>query len=183
MILGGFASIILLTIKVFDRLLMYLCKNLFKVVGKNVKFFPLNSKFSYNSIFIGDDVFIGDRAYFFAALSFIKIGNKVMFGPNVTIRGGNHSSHIIGKKLFDYRLEDKLETDDQPVIIEDDVWIGTNVTILKGVTIGEGAIVAAGSVVTKSIEPFSIYGGVPAKKIKDRFNENDLLEHKSRVKN
>ena len=56
-------------------------------------------------------------------------------------------------------------------IIGNDVWIGQNVTINRGVEIGNGAVVAAFSVVTKSIPPFEIWGGNPAKKIKDRFPE------------
>ncbi|MFC4210396.1 DapH/DapD/GlmU-related protein [Pedobacter lithocola] len=52
--------------------------------------------------------------------------------------------------------------------IEDDCWIGTNSVILSGVTVGKGSIIAAGSVVTKSVEPYSIMGGVPAKLIKKR---------------
>jgi acetyltransferase-like isoleucine patch superfamily enzyme len=54
----------------------------------------------------------------------------------------------------------------RPVIIEDDVWIATRATILKGVTIGRGAVVAAGAVVTKDVPPYTIVGGVPAKVIK-----------------
>jgi acetyltransferase-like isoleucine patch superfamily enzyme len=53
-----------------------------------------------------------------------------------------------------------------PVIIEHDVWIATRATILKGVTIGHGSVIAAGSVVTKSIPPKSVAGGVPARVIK-----------------
>lgn len=53
-----------------------------------------------------------------------------------------------------------------PVIIEDDVWIATRATILKGVTIGHGSVIAAGAVVTKSVPPKSIVAGVPAKVIK-----------------
>jgi len=165
--------------KIIDRALMCVFRSLFKEYGKNVKFFPLNSTFSYSTIEIGNNVFIGDRAYFLATNSSIKIGDKVMFGPNVTIRGGNHSSHIPGKYMFDYLDSDKLPLDDQPVIIESDVWVGTNVTILKGVTIGTGSIIAAGSVVTKNVDPYCIYGGVPAKKIKNRFDYNDLILHKS----
>lgn len=55
------------------------------------------------------------------------------------------------------------------IIIQNDVWIGRGTTIMAGVTIGNGAVVAANSVVTKDVEPYSIVGGVPAKKIKDRF--------------
>lgn len=54
----------------------------------------------------------------------------------------------------------------EPVIIEDDVWIATRATILKGVTVGRGAVVAAGAVVTKNVPPFTIVAGVPAKVIK-----------------
>ncbi|MBW0177667.1 MAG: acyltransferase [Sediminibacterium sp.] len=53
-----------------------------------------------------------------------------------------------------------------PVVIENDVWIGMNCLILKGVKIGHGSVIAAGSVVTKNVEPESIYGGNPAKRIK-----------------
>jgi acetyltransferase-like isoleucine patch superfamily enzyme len=56
----------------------------------------------------------------------------------------------------------------EEIIVEDDVWIGTSCIVIKGVTIGKGSIVAAGSLVNKSIPPFQIWGGVPAKFIKNR---------------
>ncbi|MEP7277990.1 MAG: DapH/DapD/GlmU-related protein, partial [Bacteroidota bacterium] len=67
---------------------------------------------------------------------------------------------------------------DNLTVIEDDVWIGYGSTILSGVKIGRGSIIAAGSLVTKDVLPYSIYAGVPAKKIKNRFdNEADLHAH------
>lgn len=54
---------------------------------------------------------------------------------------------------------------------------------MAGVTIGDGAIIAAGSVVTKNVEPYCIYGGTPAKKIKDRFTEEDKQKHIAMLKN
>lgn len=63
------------------------------------------------------------------------------------------------------------------MIIEDDVWCGANVTILKGVTIGRGSVIAAGSVVTKSCPSYSIIGGVPAKILKRRFTTEQIKEH------
>lgn len=156
---------------------MHILKYQFKQIGKNVMFFPSKSEFSYKNILIGNNVFIGSGASFIASISYIQIGDKVMFGPNVTIRGGNHSTHIIGKQMADYTLSDKLAEDDQPIIIDNDVWIGTGVIILKGVHIGRGSIVAAGAIVTKDIPPYSIVGGVPAKIIRKRWCKEDIIKH------
>ena len=67
------------------------------------------------------------------------------------------------------------------MVIEDDVWCGANVTILKGVTIGRGSIVAAGAVVTHSFPPYSVIGGVPAKLLKMRFTPEEIVEHEKRL--
>src|SRR5665811_2625453 len=62
------------------------------------------------------------------------------------------------------------------VVIGNDVWIGANATILRGVTIGDGAIIASGSVVTKDVAPYSVVGGVPARHIRFRFDEDTIAE-------
>ena len=54
------------------------------------------------------------------------------------------------------------------------MWVGNNVTVLAGVTVGDGAVLAAGAVVTKDVPPYAIVGGVPAKVIKCRFDENTI---------
>lgn len=153
---------------------MYIYKPLFKKHGKRFIFDPFD-KFSYSTIEIGDDVFIGHGACFSASESKIVIGNKVMFGPKVTIMGGDHNTTLIGEYMYD--INDKLPHNDLPVIIEDDVWIGTGAIILKGVTIHTGSIIAAGSLVTKDVEAYSVYGGVPAKLIKPRFTQEELTQH------
>jgi acetyltransferase-like isoleucine patch superfamily enzyme len=163
--------------KIYDRILMILYRTQFSSCGENVFFYPTKSNIYYKTIDIGNDVFIGPGAMFLSSNSLIKIGDKVMFGPNVSIIGGNHSKHIVGKFMADYKLSDKLTTDDQPVIIEKDVWIGTGSIILKGVKIGRGAIIAAGSVVTKNVPPYTIMGGIPAKLIKYRWSPEELIKH------
>ncbi len=67
--------------------------------------------------------------------------------------------------------------DDTDIVIEDDVWLGVNSIILSGVVIKKGAIVGAGSVVTKSVEPYSIVAGNPAQLIKQRFTDEEILQH------
>ena len=101
----------------------------------------------------------------------------MIFGPHPTIITGDHRIDVVGKYIMD--SNEKLPENDAPVVIEDDVWIGANVTILKGVTIGRGSVVAAGAVVTKSCPPYSIIGGVPAKVQKMRFTPEEIVKHES----
>jgi len=175
----NFIKLFFLSLKAYDRALMYLSRSQFASCGKHVYFYPTKSELYYKTIEIGDNVYIGPGAMFLAKDSSIKIGNKVLFGPNVSIIGGNHSTHIIGKMMADYKLSDKDASDDLPVIISEDVWVGSGAIILNGVHIGRGAIIAAGAVVTKNVSPYSIVGGVPAKLIKFRWDVCNILKHES----
>lgn len=99
------------------------------------------------------------------------IGNNCFLDGRATLTIGNHVD--IASEVLIYTDEHNLNTPDfgnslSPVTINDYVFIGPRAIILPGVTIGRGAVVAAGAVVTKSIPDFEIWGGVPAKKIKDR---------------
>lgn len=99
----------------------------------------------------------------------VKIGAYTMLANNVRIMGGDHRYDIPGTPII-YSGRAELKT----TSIGRDCWIGAYSIIMCGVKIGDGSIIAAGSVVTKDVEPYSIYGGVPARKIKNRFN--DLAE-------
>jgi acetyltransferase-like isoleucine patch superfamily enzyme len=88
-------------------------------------------------------------------ISMIKIGNNVIIGPNCVLRDSD------GHEIYPSNKPSTL-----PIYIEDDVWIGCNVTILKGVTIGHGSVVAAGSVVTTSIPAGVLAGGNPCRVIR-----------------
>ncbi len=101
----------------------------------------------------------------------VKIGAYSMLANNVSIIGGDHIFTKAGVPIIFSGREKEKST-----IIGKDVWIGAHSIIMRGVIIGDGTIVAAGSVVTKDLEAFSIYGGIPAKKIKDRFVSNSDLE-------
>lgn len=94
----------------------------------------------------------------------VSIGNYTMLANNVSIVGADHVFDKAGVPTIFAGKEELSET-----IIGRDVWIGAFSKVRAGVTIGDGAIIAMGSVVTRDVEPFSVYAGVPAKKLRDRF--------------
>lgn len=120
----------------------------------------------HSHIFIGNNVNIGPNAIFYASKANIYIGDYVMFGPNVTLLAGGHRFDNINIPMS--LCKQKLPTDDKDIIIKNDVWIGANVTVLKGVTINEGCVIGAGSVVTKDTLSYGVYVGNPAKLIRFR---------------
>ena len=93
----------------------------------------------------------------------ITIGENVVISKNVTIRDSNN--HMI-KDNPNYQIT-------APIIIEDNVWIGMNCTILPGVKIGTGSVVAAGSVVNKSVPPHCLVAGVPAHIVRENVEWGD----------
>ena len=135
----------------------------------------------HQNITFSDSTYIGPNAVIYSTGAKLNIGSHFVAGPGLTIITGDHRVDFVGKYIDEVRGNDKLPENDQDVIIGDDVWCGANVTILKGVTIGRGAVVAAGSVVTKDVEPYAIVGGVPAKTIKMRFTENQMIEHEKQL--
>jgi acetyltransferase-like isoleucine patch superfamily enzyme len=147
-------------------------KRRFKSCGSNFRWDPLTSFFAKPECAeIGDNVFLGEGFHISVAES-LKIGDGVIVGARLIIMGGDHDFSQIGKRLHEVHEGINL-----PVVIEKDVWIGAGVMILKGVTIGEGAIIGAGSMVTKDIPPYSVAIGTPARPVKKRFSDEELIQH------
>jgi acetyltransferase-like isoleucine patch superfamily enzyme len=104
---------------------------------------------------IGDRVFI-NYGVSISAHKLVKIGNRCQIGNYTLIMDNDY--HQAGDKT--------TLGESKPIILEDDVWLGARVIVLKGVTIGQGAVIGAGSVVTRSIPPRSVAVGQPAKVVK-----------------
>ena len=143
----------------FGRNLIF--KFVFKSVGRNC-LLDYKSYFRYPSrITLGNNVTINRECALYASYMVagveIRIGNNVALSPHVRIFTATH----------DYSTLD-LDDTAASVIIEDYAWIGGGATILPGVTVGEGAVIGAGSIVTKSVPPYSVALGNPARVIKRR---------------
>ncbi len=149
----------------------------FGAVGKNF-LFTKGIRVVFGDTVVGDNVFIGHDCYL--GVRGIRIGNFVQLAPHVAITGGDHRYDLVGTPIIMSGLEphNSVRTAQKGVVIEDDAWLGYGVIVLDGVTIGEGAIVGAGSVVTHNVEPYTIWAGVPARKIKNRFaSREDAIQH------
>jgi len=110
---------------------------------------------------IGNNSHFNKNVFIGASGGKIMIGNDVLIGPNVVLRASNHG---IRKDVL---MREQPHSYGE-IIIEDDVWIGSNSVILSGVTLTRGTVVAAGAIVTKSTSPYTIVGGVPAHEIGKR---------------
>lgn len=93
---------------------------------------------------------------------------------------GAHERRV-GRNFITITESEKKKGLDKDVVVEEDVWIGVNVTLLSGVIVGRGATVAAGSVVTKSIPPYSLNGGIPCKFIKFYWTIDEILDHEAQL--
>ncbi|ODQ66030.1 trimeric LpxA-like protein [Nadsonia fulvescens var. elongata DSM 6958] len=101
--------------------------------------------------------------------SIIKIGNDVLFGPNVTLSTATHPT--------DPTLRRQGVEFAKPIEIGDNVWLGSNVVVLPGVTIGNGSVIGSGSVVTKSVPENCVVVGIPGKVIRQLKPEDNKAEH------
>ena len=114
----------------------------------------------------GKGVRVGDRSALgldCLVIGPLVVGDDVMMGPRCCMLGSSHNT-----ASTDVPMNQQGFLPDQAVVIEDDVWIGANVTVLPGRTVGRGSIVGAGSVVTRDVPAFSVVGGNPAQVVGSR---------------
>ncbi|MFA7289738.1 MAG: acyltransferase [Melioribacteraceae bacterium] len=148
------------------------------IIGKNFHAGLGVRLWAKNSLVIGDNFYIGRYSQIECDAC---IGDNVIFANYVALVGKyDHHYQQIGVPI---RLASQIRDSDynwrglnEMTVIEDDVWVGYGSIIMSGVRIEKGSIIAAGAVVTKDVDAYSIYGGVPAKKIRSRFDSVQELE-------
>lgn len=136
---------------------------------------------------LGFASYVSDNVEFYN----VKCGRYTSIAENVSMLRGKHpsrdfvsthpafysdSNNVLSFSYVEKSIFEEFEKseDGYTTVIGNDVWIGKNVLIKEGVTIGDGVIIGAGAVVVKDIEPYDIVGGVPAKRIRKRFDEDDI---------
>ena len=137
-------------------------RELFGSAGRNPNVLPGFRCDNGLNIHVGDE-FLANYNVTILDIREVKIGNHVMIAPHTLIT-------TVGHPLSPAKRRKNISVT-APVSIGDDVWIGSNVTILPGVTIGNNVVIAAGAVVTKDVPDNSLVGGVPAKLIKTLPND------------
>lgn len=110
---------------------------------------------------IGNNVTLNEWVYI-SGFGGVTIGDNVRIGHRTSIVTSDHEYSDVATPIYKQGLVSS------PVVIEEGVWIGCNVTILRGVRIGHGAIIAAGAVVIKDVLPLTVVGGIPARIISSR---------------
>lgn len=163
------------------KLNMYLHKNVkkWRKTNNHNDTWPQNC-FDLNCVNVGNYTYGGLNIYNFNSKAKLKIGNFCSIAGNVMfVLNAEHNTNTIStfpfkvKMLMNEQFEASSKGD---IIVDDDVWIGYNAIIMSGVHIGQGAVIAAGAVVTKDVEPYAIVGGIPAKLIKYRFENKEMIK-------
>lgn len=154
-------------------------KNKFGYFGKNVLLRGPIEFSCPNLIYLYDNTNIFSESHFIMTPTggkFIMKSNSVT-ASGLTVINHNHSTKPpVGTFFRDVCTRSEFDTFDD-IIIENDVWIGTNVTLLPGAHIGRGAIIAAGTIVTKEVPPYTITAGIPNKVIKFKYSIDEIIEH------
>jgi len=142
---------------------------------------PRSGSYTFETLFLGNHIQIGPRCILWAAHSKIVIHDQVFAGPEIVIMAGDHNVRLLGEFMIDVGEQQKGRGDDQDVVIEEDVWIGTRAIILKGVRVGRGAVIGAGAVVRRRVPPYSIVTGNPAQPHRLRGTVEEILAHETRL--
>lgn len=142
------------------RIRYEICRHMFASCGSNVNVEYGALINSGAKIHIGNNSGIGYKAFISGPL---VIGHNVIMGPNCTFLSINRNTSLTDRPMLGQGYLPAAAP-----VIEDDVWIGANVTVLPGVRIGHGSIVAAGAVVSRDVPSYSVAAGNPARVIKKR---------------
>ena len=170
-------------VRIIERCINGYVKYKQNVVKKQLGFCGKNVSLEETRLNNPQNIFMYDNTNILRGFSFINHKGRFYFhagssaAKNLTVVTDGHirsvGKHFKDEELF-YHFKDNITGD---IIVEDEVWIGTNVTLLVGAHIGRGATIGAGTVCSKSIPPYAIVTGNPAKVVGFSFTPDEIIEH------
>lgn len=161
----------------YNQYVASLDRTKFGFIADDVTLIPPLTFANPKNIFLYGDNGLKDAKIFTKNARFIMKPHSGA-AEGLRVSTGNHAM-VLGKFYRSIKEKDKPKGLDEDVVVESDVWIGRNVTLLAGVHIGRGCTIGAGAVVTKSMPPYCVVVGIPAKPIKMKWTIDEILQHES----
>lgn len=162
--------------KVETRLKARIRTSILPLIKWSCKAHSIGEGFQWGRPFSARDAKIGRYVYIARGCDFsgrVVIGDLTMASTNCVVLGRDHIFDDVELPMrYNFPAKERPET-----VIGADVWLGHGVILMEGIRIGRGSIIAAASVVTSDVPPYSIFGGIPARKIRDRFSKDNAEKH------
>ena len=162
-----------------NRLTHYIARRKWREVNAHNGTY-MGGYFEINTVSVGKETYGLLNIISHNEVNRLEIGNYCSIAPNVVfVLSGEHATDYISTFPFKTHTlkSQKYEAESHGnIIVDDDVWIGTGAIIMSGVHIHQGAVIAAGAVVTKDVQPYEIVGGIPAKTLRKRFEQDIINE-------
>jgi acetyltransferase-like isoleucine patch superfamily enzyme len=176
-----------ITFNLFYSALNGIYRNYFQTKRRNFGFIAKNSRVRFPILIKGiENVYLHENTHILGHSKIICTHAKFIMKKNsgsaegLTVVTGNHPSNI-GEFFIEKAAIDVQNAKD--IIVEEDVWLAANVTLLAGITIGRGSIIGAGTVCRKSVPPYSVVIGNPARIVGFKFTPEQIIEHESKLYN
>ena len=173
------ARVISLSSRLSNRLYGSILKSALGYCGKNVILHKPSVCSNPGNLYLYNNTSIMKNWTFLSDTGKFIMKDHSIASTNLVIITGNHNrvlEHTLQESIAN-RLADK----EKDIVLEEEVWLGTNVTLLPGITIGRGATVAAGSVVNRDLPPYTLCAGIPAKVKKVYWTEEQIIKHEECV--
>ena len=160
---------------IYARYIKNLDRTKFGYIADDVTLIPPLTLSNPQNIYLYGDNGLNNASIYADSAKFIMKPHSGA-AEGLRVSTGNHAM-ILGRFYRTIKQSEKNKVSVDDIVVESDVWIGRNVTILSGVHIGRGVTVGAGAVVTKSLPPYCVAVGIPAKPVKFKWTIDDIMRH------
>jgi acetyltransferase-like isoleucine patch superfamily enzyme len=173
------AKVLTQSSRLYNRIYGSMLKSALGFCGKNVVLHKPSVCSNPNNMYLYDNTSIMKNWTLLSDTGKFIMKDHCIASTNLVVITGNHN-RVVEHTLQD-SIANRLADEEKDVVLEEEVWLGTNVTLLPGITIGRGTTVAAGSVVNRDLPPYTLCAGIPAKVKKVYWTAEQIMEHERAV--